>query len=53
MGGLVMRWDGTECAWCLSHPGRTSTKRFLFLIMPKRRDLAKSVSESSNDLNRK
>jgi hypothetical protein len=29
-----------------------STKRFLFLIMPKRRDRAKSVSESSGDLNR-
>ena len=34
-----------ECArWRLTAPGSASTKRFLFLIMPKRRDCAKSVS---------
>ena len=32
--------------------GRDSTKRFLLFIMPNRRDFAKSVIESSNDLNR-
>ena len=36
----------------LTPPVRASTKRFLFLMMPKRRDWAKSVSESSNDLNK-
>ncbi len=32
--------------------GRASSKRFLFLIMPKRRDWARSVSESISDFNR-
>ncbi len=31
--------------------GSASTKRTVFLIMPKGRDCAKSASESSNDLN--
>ena len=35
----------------LSLLGRASTKRFLFLIMPRRRDCAKSVIESRSDLN--
>ncbi len=31
--------DAFECArWWLTLPGRASTKRFLFLMMPKRRD---------------
>ena len=33
-------------------PSSASTKRFLFLTMPKTRDYAKSVSESSSDLYR-
>ena len=40
-----------ECAPLrLMAPGSASTKRFLFLIIPKRRDRAKSVSASNNDL---
>ena len=31
--------------------GSASTKRFMFLIMPKRQDCAKLVSASSNDFN--
>ena len=34
-------------------PVSASTKRFLFLIMPKRRDYAMSVSASSNDFNKR
>jgi hypothetical protein len=42
-----------ECARLrLTVPGRQSTKRFLLFILAKRRDCAKSVLESSNDLNR-
>ncbi len=36
----------------LSPMGRVSTRRFLFLMMPRRRDCAKSVIESRSDLNR-
>ena len=44
--------DATECARCwLTIPGRASTKRFLFLMMPTRRRCAKSASESNNDFN--
>ena len=40
-----------ECARVrLIAPGNAFTKRFMFLIMPKRRDCAKSVSASNNDL---
>jgi hypothetical protein len=43
-----------ECARVrLMTLGRAPTKRFLFLIMPKRRDYAKSVSASNNDLNKR
>ena len=43
----------SECARVrLTFPGRDSTKRFLLFIMPNRRNCAKSVMESSNDLNR-
>ena len=43
-----------ECARLrLTAPDSASTKRFLFLIMPKRRDCAKTVKASSNDLNRR
>ena len=35
----------------MTPPGRASPKRSLFLMMPKGRDWAKSVSESNNDLN--
>ena len=42
-----------ECARLhLTVPGSASTKHFLFLIMPKRRDCVKSVS-ASNDLKRR
>ena len=42
-----------ECAlMLLLFPGSVSIRRFLFLIMPRRRDCAKSVRESNNDLNR-
>ena len=37
----------------LTAPGSASTKRFMFLILPKRRDYAKSVSASSKDLNKR
>ena len=41
-----------ECAWLrLMARGSASTKRFLFLRMPKRRDCAKSASACNNDLN--
>jgi len=41
-----------ECARLrLMALGITSTKCFIFLMIPKRRDCAKSVSASSNDLN--
>ena len=43
-----------ECAHLrLTAPCSASTKRCVFLKMPKRRDCAKSVSASSNDLNRR
>ncbi len=32
--------------------GTASTRRFLFLMMPRRRDYARSVIESRGDLNR-
>ncbi len=40
--------------WCgrLFPLGRVSTRRFLFLMMRRRRDCAKSVIESIRDLNR-
>ena len=40
------------CTRLLSPLGRASTKGFLFLMMPRRRDCAKSVIESSSDLSR-
>ena len=45
--------DASECSrhW-LNPPGRASTRRFVFLLVPIRRDWAMSVSESSNDLNK-
>jgi len=43
-----------ECARLrLTASRNASTKRFMFLIMPKRRDCAKSASESSIDVNRR
>jgi len=36
----------------LSPLDKASTKRFLFLMMPRRPDCAKSVIESNNDLNK-
>ena len=43
-----------ECAWLrLMAHGSASTKCFLFLIMPKRLDCARSVSASNDDLNRR
>ena len=42
-----------ECAlMLLLSPGSASIRRFLFLMMPIRRDCARSVRESSSDLNR-
>jgi hypothetical protein len=41
-----------KCVRLLSTLDRASTKRFLFLIMPRRRGCAKSVIESRSDLNR-
>ena len=35
----------------LSPLGRAPTKRFLFLMVPRRRECAKSVIESKSDLN--
>ncbi len=44
----------SECARLrLTAHGDVSTKLFLFLIMPKRRDCAKSVSASYNDLHKR
>ena len=40
------------CVRLLSPLDKASTKRFLFLMMPRRRDRAKFVIESINDLNR-
>ena len=45
--GVVAECDRVR----LMAPGGVSTKCFLFLIMPKRRDCAKSVNASSDDLN--
>ena len=36
----------------LLFPGSASTRRFLLLMMPKRRDCAKSVRKYSDELNR-
>ena len=45
--------DATECARCrLTSHVTISTKRFLFLTIPIRRNCAKFVSESNKDLNR-
>ena len=42
-----------ECALLLLRlPGSASTRRFLLLMMPMRRECAKSVRESNIDLNR-
>ena len=42
-----------ECArWRLTFLGRDSTKRFLLLMMPKRRVYDKSMIEYNSDLNR-
>ncbi len=44
--------DATVCAWWPpTSLGRESTKRFLFLILPRRRDCAKYVRESSSGFN--
>jgi len=44
--------DATECARLrLTAPSSAYTRRCIFVIMPKRRDRAKSVSASNNDLN--
>ena len=43
---------GTWCGRLLSPLGRASTRRFLFLMMPRRRDCAKSVIEFRIDFNR-
>ncbi len=41
-----------KCArFRLTAPGSASTKRFLLLIIPMRRDYDRSVNVSSNDLN--
>ncbi len=43
----------SECArWWMTPLCSSSTRRFLFLMMPKRRDSAKSVSESISNLNK-
>ncbi len=45
--------SAAECAlMLLLFPGSVSIRRFLLLMMPRRRDCAKSVRESSSDLNR-
>ncbi len=45
--------SAAECAlMMLLFPGSVSIRRFLFLIMPRRRDCAKSVRECNSDLNR-
>ena len=46
--GVAVEFDRRR----LNSPGSTSTKRFLLLIMPKRRDCTKSARESRSDLNR-
>ena len=39
--------DAAKVAWrWLTHPGRASTKRFLFLMIPIRRECIKPVSKS-------
>ena len=49
----VRDMSASECAlMLLLFPGRASTVCFLLLMMPMRRDCAKSVRESINDLNR-
>jgi hypothetical protein len=48
-------YDGvaTECALCLRTAlNSASTRRFIFLVMPMRRDWAKSMREFSNDRKR-
>ena len=48
----VIAGVSTECARLrLTAPGSASTKCLYFLIMPKRRGCAKSVSASNNELN--
>ena len=45
--------DATECVRLrVTPPESASAKRFLFLIMPLRRDCAKSASGSNSDFNR-
>ena len=45
--------SAVECAlMLLLFPGSVAIRRFLFLIMPRRRDCDKSVRESNNDLKR-
>ena len=52
MAACVYVGVSAECAWWrLMAPSSASTKCFMFLIMPKRRDYAKSVSASRHDLN--
>jgi hypothetical protein len=47
----VSAGDAAECArWRLTAHGSASTKRFLCIMMPMKRDCAKSVRESNNDL---
>jgi hypothetical protein len=52
VSACVCVWVATECARVrlIAH-GSASTKRFLFLMMPKRRGTAKSVSAFISDLN--
>ncbi len=48
---MVGAGDATGCAR-IRTIALVYTKRFLFLMMPKKRDCAKSVSESNSDLDR-
>jgi len=51
MAAYVCVGVAAECARLyLTAHGRPSTKRFMFLIMPNRRDCAKSANEFSIDL---
>jgi len=55
MGGMMVRWGCIRVCSVVYNsaaPGRASTKHTLFLMMPKRREWAKSVSESGSDLNK-
>ena len=53
-GGMYCVGVAAECARVhLMALGSVSTKRFMFIIMAKRRDYARSASASINDLNKR